>query len=367
MARSLALLLAFGRVLLVELKPFLKQTPDREPTAPSCAAESPRLFQAGANLHELICTVVAVRSPAAAAGADEAMRSDGALRSADLAIALIGDSTLRLQYLDLCTRTCARVERAYEARKVVAACAAIIACGEFQVALKVYYAPYQIFTKGKAGRAFSAQYYFGKALSGVDIDFAYCNVGLHLLHLEPALTWSLQKFHMMAHFPDYLAHHIADIRRGLRRKDGSPARIIWMTTHSICNSRYFGDYAAITENSTSSDARLADFAVEPCLAWMETHEADYEARYGQPMARGRRRRRVFCRNTMLTHAGTLHLFHATTKVLAYAEHRNVSVVDAFALTDGQCWATPDGDGRHYPQLVLDELRALFLTILEAPD
>ena len=64
-----------------------------------------------------------------------------------------------------------------------------------------------------------------------------------------------------------------------------------------------------------------------------------------------------CLDFSFTSLGSKRL-HARESAAIQRMKSPPAVVDAFSITDGQCWATKSGDGRHYIPLIPVELQTL---------
>eukprot|EP00611_Tribonema_gayanum_P022514 TRINITY_DN4527_c1_g3_i1.p3 TRINITY_DN4527_c1_g3~~TRINITY_DN4527_c1_g3_i1.p3 ORF type:complete len:149 (+),score=57.43 TRINITY_DN4527_c1_g3_i1:563-1009(+) len=127
------------------------------------------------------------------------------------------------------------------------------------------------------------------------------------------------------------AAHAPDGRRQGRRNDADPGGAAGGSSgHALCVKR-FGEMAA---------GRWAAFSA-----------ADAQR---------------YCREGMMTSAGTAALnVRARATIEGSFPPRAVSIVDAFAITAQQTWATAPRDGRHYPDLEWMELASLLHELIDA--
>ena len=166
--------------------------------------------------------------------------------------------------------------------------------------------------------------------------------GLHLLHLHPFRRWDA-RCGSCPRGPQLLDGWLrieADVAAGL---DGVAAtfpatRRGYFATHSVCETRYARGYAVAVHRY----ARAASVPDE-CVALVRE--------LAPARAASNESARELCASAALTRAGAKHVRARELAALSAARFADVDVVDGFALTDHQCWATGPEDGRHYPALV----------------
>ena len=147
------------------------------------------------------------------------------------------------------------------------------------------------------------------------------------------------------------------------------AQVVVMTPWTICESVYYGDYAALTAGSRRAES------IEGCERFIR-HQARHAA-WPLPAAASNESLRDWCRTATLTSNGSAAISarlrravsrEATSKEAHRAE---VRIVDGEALTRGRCDQTRDG--RHYSLSIinrtLDELVGLVRnrSLLRKPD
>lgn len=130
---------------------------------------------------------------------------------------------------------------------------------------------------------------------------------------------------------------------------------IWMTSTYVCDQNFVGDYGeAVRKIRTDPDA-----AVAACV--QATGTPDKSGRYANDTAARERA----CRDGFFTSKNSKLLRDRMVSALQDERVHSVAslgLVDAFALTEGQCWASQMHDGRHYqmlvPAVVMDLVGAL---------
>ena len=172
-------------------------------------------------------------------------------------------------------------------------------------------------------------------------NFIYFNGGLHILHLIPYRTWN----HGIAN--GYLSWKNAEnvsLAFTQRMQKQSNASLIFMTSHSICDSKFNGDYQtavqAIHKNATAFSMNCAQWLVKTHNVTLQTAMID-------------------CANGVFTRFGINLLNQRVVKALP----KTMKIVDSFAITDNECEHT--NDARHYDEFIVSqELKELFRVINE---
>lgn len=120
---------------------------------------------------------------------------------------------------------------------------------------------------------------------------------------------------------------------------------MWMTSNYVCEGNFKNAYADALlriRNDTGG-------AVSECLHATATPEK------AGPYAGDAEARERACRDGLFLSKNSKLLRDRMVSALQAEELRSavswMGLVDAFALTEGQCWASQSHDGRHYPMLV----------------
>ena len=170
----------------------------------------------------------------------------------------------------------------------------------------------------------------------------YFNSGLHLLHMIPASEWYTANCaeHWIS-FEDDLESVV-----NMYTETAPNATIALMTTHEICEEKFFGNYAHIRD-----------------LCHDDSYEAAKQCIERMPESSDLPKENVtqLCQDAFATRKGSHFLYDRTiaaVKRFIYA----IRVVDAFQITSGNCDLS--SDGRHYNLMVAQELRALFAQIFQ---
>ena len=162
--------------------------------------------------------------------------------------------------------------------------------------------------------------------------FAECflswNFGLHLLHMYPARPVPTVSLRCALSYGELVHSSLHELQRA-----APTARLVWRTTNAVCDSGFVGDWHDVIHAYSGSGS----------------------ASYQLPSARRVRERctrrynvsEAVCEQTVMNRQNTLAQQRLALKALS--DDPGVGVLDAFALTDGQCTST--ADGRHYPNLL----------------
>jgi len=126
-------------------------------------------------------------------------------------------------------------------------------------------------------------------------------------------------------------------------------RIVVMTTHSICESKWHGQLHSAAELVNSEPERAA----KPCVDKLKSEAA--EITIGEIQQ--------FCTHAFFTRKGVMWLNQYAKDAVKELASDRIFMMDAFELTDCQCDYTDFGDGRHYNRLILPELK-LFVDALK---
>ncbi|CAM9586746.1 unnamed protein product, partial [Ectocarpus fasciculatus] len=176
----------------------------------------------------------------------------------------------------------------------------------------------------------------------------YFGCGMHLLHVFPVqgppdLPQAMRNWE---NYDTRLAERI-----GGWREANPDIKLVYMTTHTIAESNYFGEWKTRLEGYKARDPAF----LEPCkLKFEEILPPESPLRDDLEQA---------CIDTVFGEHGVELL---NERGLAVMKETGVPVVPAHMLVEGQQWATPDGDGRHYPYLVPLELFWFFNTLEGLP-
>ena len=170
-------------------------------------------------------------------------------------------------------------------------------------------------------------------------DVVYFNGGLHYLHLIPYRNWGV--FGLWLNAETIVNKFVNETGEFIPHN----AKIIYMTSHSICDKKYTGDYAkAVSE--IKNDPEL--FA-QSCAEFITSHFKIQKTKRVQ-----------YCMNGTFNRRGIKLLNERIINSL----EKNVYILDAFNLTDNQCNHTRIGDGRHYDAYIVQrELQNLLNFII----
>ena len=170
----------------------------------------------------------------------------------------------------------------------------------------------------------------------------FSSSGLHLLHLEPWRSWNTVAIEAYRSLEGHLEAAVGTLREAL-----PCARLAYITTNAVCEERFTGGYAtAAASHQATERACLDRLATFP--RWLEDIKGS-----GELCADG---------NATLTRHGT-HLLNLRERAaLRPFEPGGLAVIDAFELTNGQCWATARNDGRHDSPLLPARLDMLLVAL-----
>ena len=169
-------------------------------------------------------------------------------------------------------------------------------------------------------------------------DVVYFNGGLHYLHLLPFRKWGIinswniaRGFQLWLNAETIVNKFVNETRESIPLN----AKIIYMTSHSICDKKYTGDYAkAVSE--IKNDPEL--FA-QPCVDFLTSQFKIQKTKSVQ-----------YCMNATFNRRGIKLLNERIINSL----DKNVYILDAFNLSDNQCNHTKIGDGRHYDAYIVQK-------------
>ena len=181
-------------------------------------------------------------------------------------------------------------------------------------------------------------------------DALVWNFGLHLLHMFPARPVPTASLRCALSYEALVLGSMRELRAA-----APSATLAWRTTNAVCDAGFVGNWADVTH----------------------AYHCDADASCGSaPASRLRalcgQRYNVsehVCNATLMSHANTAAQRRSSLRVLEQRSRQppaRVRVLDAFALTDGRCDATVDG--RHYPNLLarINE-RLLTTTLMFTPE
>jgi hypothetical protein len=169
-------------------------------------------------------------------------------------------------------------------------------------------------------------------------DVVYFNGGLHYLHLIPHRQWDNNLNNNRGYYNWKNAEQLINNFVNKNKQ----YRLIYMTSHSICDEKYNGSYKkaiqAIQQDATTFAKR--------CAVWLQkAHD-----RLSNTMED--------CTIGTFNRVGVQHL---NSRILSSLGD-DVGIVDAFALTDNKCNFTKDG--RHYSESIVDAELAELLQIIK---
>ncbi|CAM9622949.1 unnamed protein product [Ectocarpus sp. 4 AP-2014] len=175
----------------------------------------------------------------------------------------------------------------------------------------------------------------------------YFGCGMHLLHLFPVQESADVPRAMLRRVWENYDTLLSE-RIGGWREVNPDIKLVYMTTHTIDESKYYGEWKTALEGYKARDPAF----LEPCkLKFEEILPQESPLRDDLEQV---------CIDTVFGAHGVQLL---NEQGLAVMKEMGVPVVPAHMLVKGQQWATPDGDGRHFPYLIPLELFWLF-NILE---
>jgi len=167
--------------------------------------------------------------------------------------------------------------------------------------------------------------------------------GLHYLHLIPYRKWEIELkngFGIWLNAETVVGNFINETKNTIQH-----AKIIYMTSHSICENKYIKEYStAVSE--INKDPEL--FA-QPCAEYLLDKYNIQKPKSTQ-----------YCMNATFNRMGVQLLNRRITRSLS----RDVYVLDAFNLTDNQCKHTAIGDGRHYDKFIVQKELDSLLNIIQ---
>jgi len=139
--------------------------------------------------------------------------------------------------------------------------------------------------------------------------------GLHTLHLLPAREWENAR-------AEALEADVEAAALGIAAAGSCP---IFYTTHWVCERKFHGTWGDTVERAGADP----EFFEKQCRA--AGHEAS-----------------ALCAGSAMTGAGSAAVAARERAAIARTE---AASIDVHTMTRDQCWATRDGDGRHYPPLL----------------
>jgi len=170
-------------------------------------------------------------------------------------------------------------------------------------------------------------------------SIVYLHIGTHLLHLAPARPMTPDMFSNL----DGYSWMLQDVLKEFR-KDAPLAQLNVMTTFSLCENMYEGDWLRIATKSNANPSKAA----QPCVTAMA------QRRIQKDVAQS------VCEQTFLTRAGSWYIRESIREAVSTLEGWSGAppfVVDMWELTDGHCDLCDDG--RHYNRMVLSQLSVFF--------
>mmetsp|Transcript_98051 Transcript_98051/g.255541 ORF Transcript_98051/g.255541 Transcript_98051/m.255541 type:complete len:331 (+) Transcript_98051:76-1068(+) len=171
-------------------------------------------------------------------------------------------------------------------------------------------------------------------------SIVYLHVGTHLLHLHPARAMTPDMFNNLNDYSWLLQDVLKDFR-----KAAPMAQLNVMTTFSLCENMYEGDWLRIARKSISNPS----VAAQPCATAMEQRHIQKDVAQD------------VCEQTFFTRAGSWYIRESVLEAVSNLEGWSGAlpiVADMWKLTDGHCDLCDDG--RHYNRMVLSQL-STFLT------
>eukprot|EP00903_Cladosiphon_okamuranus_P006918 g6733.t1 len=176
----------------------------------------------------------------------------------------------------------------------------------------------------------------------------YFGCGMHLLHLYPVQfpTMMEQALRSWERYEFLLSDNIQ-----AWRKLNPGIKLVYMSTHTIDESKYFGKWGDTLQGYKARDP-----------TYLESCKLKFESTLPKE-SRLRENLEEACIDTVFGARGVQLL---NERGLSVMKETGVPVVPAHMLVEGQQWATPEGDGRHYPYLIPMELFWLLNTLEDLP-
>ncbi|CAM9201363.1 unnamed protein product [Ascophyllum nodosum] len=173
----------------------------------------------------------------------------------------------------------------------------------------------------------------------------YFGCGMHLLHLipvqgPPMLSQALESWYSYDKLLETRVRAIKEVNPKIKQ--------VFCSTHTIDESKYVGDWLDTLKGYERRDPEY----LNKCKSKFDVNLPNNSPLRGDI--------EQACVNSVFGRRGVELL---NKRGLAAMEAAGVPTVPAHTLVDGQSWATPAGDGRHYPYLVPMEL-LMFLNTLE---
>jgi len=171
-------------------------------------------------------------------------------------------------------------------------------------------------------------------------DILYFGAGMHMMHMEPqAMVWSPSAINASMNFQDdmqrFLSHPVVK---------GTP-HVVYFKSHSICEERYTGQFQSIVGALKQNPADVAN----KCAAHVH-QEWKMDVSPQQ------------CLDHFMVRENALKMNGKAAAVIngwSGKTGKKVKFVDGYQITDGdQCQHTDITDGRHYMPLVPTELAHL---------
>ncbi len=172
-------------------------------------------------------------------------------------------------------------------------------------------------------------------------DVLYYDAGLHFLHLGRTRN-------MGCFVPTErnIKRMVDSLLRAARERLGAH-RTVLFTAHAVCTERWDGDYAA----AIALHRRDPDALKMQCM--LHVHGLAHAAAENA------------CARATFNNDGVRYV-NALVVNATRAAAPDVRVIDGYALTRDACWASKEGDGRHYPALLPDEVARLLEQLRDVP-
>jgi len=192
------------------------------------------------------------------------------------------------------------------------------------------------------------------AASGWRPTLVYAQTANHLLHLYPMSPWHIAgKMQTALDYGRTLDAFATAVLRGLP----ADVPLVWSTANWLCEAK----------QHTDSHGTSTPYA-EVLRRWMSPEMPDMPSCLQDNMptvrALGESAARTACHDHVFSVRGLRHL-NAQAKAVLGGLGARVHVLDSYAITEGKCEYTQNGDGRHYAALDGAKLRVL-LSVLQAP-
>ena len=174
------------------------------------------------------------------------------------------------------------------------------------------------------------------------------NFGLHLLHVFPARPVPLGHVRCALGYRALVDESARTLRAQLPM-----AHLTYRSTNAVCDARFEGPWAVAARayHCAAAPEVTRRVTVLEAAAERETGDCQGDARLARVQALCQRRYNLSLAECVATFmdARNTRRQHVTAWWVLHKHPANIALLDAYAITDGRCYATVDG--RHYPRLL----------------